>query len=93
MPFAARLLDATNHPGTISGPGVTTVLIEGSPAAVVGDSHTCAMPSPSGPHPPSTILKGSLSVFIGGRAAARVGDAAGCGAQIVKGALRVSIGG
>lgn len=93
MPFAARVLDPTNHPGTISGPGVPTVLINGSPASAAGDSHTCAMPTPSGPHPPSVILKGSTTVFIGGRPAARVGDAAGCGAQIVKGSLNVVIGG
>ena len=74
MPFAARLLDATNHPGVITGPGVPTVLIENKPAAVVGDMHTCAFPPLAGPHPPNPILNGSATVKIGGRFAARLND-------------------
>jgi uncharacterized Zn-binding protein involved in type VI secretion len=93
MPFAARVGDPTAHPGAITGPGVATVLIEGMPAAVMGDQHACAMPPLAGPHPPSPIVKGSLTVLIGGRSAARVGDMSGCGAPIVLGALTVEIGG
>ena len=93
MPPAARVGDPTGHPGTITGPGIITVLIGGMPAATVGVLHACSMPSPSGPHPPSPIAKGSKSVFIGGKPAARVGDTAGCGAPIVKGAPTVLIGG
>lgn len=93
MPFAARVLDPTGHPGVISGPGTPNVLIGGQPAACVGDTHTCSMPPTAGPHPPSTIVKGSLTVFIGGRQAARMGDLAGCGAPIVFGFPTVDIGG
>ena len=93
MPQAARVGDPTGHPGTITGPGVPTVLIGGLPAAVQGDTHTCAIPSPPGPHPPTPIAKGSATVLIGGRPAARVGDMAGCGAPIVAGAPNVLIGG
>lgn len=93
MPPAARVTDPTGHPGTITGPGVSTVLIGGLPAAVVGDTHTCAIPSPAGPHPPTPIAKGSATVLIGGRPAARVGDMAGCGAPIVMGLATVQIGG
>ncbi|MFY9608522.1 MAG: PAAR domain-containing protein [Blastocatellia bacterium] len=93
MPPAARVTDPTGHPGFISGPGVPNVLIGGLPAAVVGDLHTCAMPPPAGPHPPSPITKGSATVLIGGRPAARVGDLAGCGAPIVLGMFLVEIGG
>jgi uncharacterized Zn-binding protein involved in type VI secretion len=93
MPPAARVGDPTGHPGAVSGPGVPTVLIGGKPAAVFGDTHTCAMPTPAGPHPPSTIIKGSTTVLIGGKPAARVGDTSGCGAPIVMGALTVIIGG
>lgn len=89
---AARVGDPTAHPGVISGPGVPTVLIGGQPAAVVGDMHTCAIPSPAGPHPPTPFPKGSLTVLIGGRPALRVGDIAGCGAPIVSGAPTVLIG-
>jgi uncharacterized Zn-binding protein involved in type VI secretion len=93
MPFAARVLDPTGHPGVITGPGVPNVLIGGMPAAVVGDLHTCSMPPTAGPHPPSPIAKGSFTVLIGGRPAARMGDLAGCGAPIVFGFPTVDIGG
>ncbi len=93
MPFAARVLDPTGHPGVVSGPGVPTVLIGGQPAAVMGDMHTCSFPPPAGPHPPSPFPKGSVTVRIGGRGALRVGDLCGCGAPIVAGCPTVRIGG
>ena len=89
---AARVGDPSSHPGLIAGPGVATVIIEGRPAAVVGDVHTCAMPPLAGPHPPGPILTGSATVFLGGRPAARQLDAAACGAVIVMGAPTVLIG-
>jgi uncharacterized Zn-binding protein involved in type VI secretion len=92
MPAAARVGDPTGHPGMVSGPGVVTVLIGGQPAAVLGDSHTCAFPSIV-PHPPTAIISGSTTVLIGGRPAARVGDVAACGAPIVSGAWAVEVGG
>ncbi len=93
MPSAARVLDATGHPGIVAGPGVATVLIGGLPAAVAGDKHVCTMPPTAGPHPTSTIVKGSLTVLIGGKPAARSGDLSGCGAPIVLGLPTVQIGG
>ncbi len=92
MPPAARLTDPTGHPGVITGPGVSTVLIGGLPAAVLGDTHTCSFPPPT-PHPPTPIVRGSMTVLIGGRPAVRVGDVAGCGAPILAGEFRVMIGG
>lgn len=92
MPAAARVGDPTGHPGMVSGPGVATVLIGGQPAAVLGDSHTCAFPPPPS-HPPTAIISGSATVLIGGRPAARVGDVAACGAPIVSGAWTVEVGG
>lgn len=92
MPPAARIQDPTGHPGTIAGPGATTVLIGGKPAATQGTLHNCALPPNAGPHPPTPITKGSGSVLIKGQAAARVGDTAGCGAQIVSGDTTVLIG-
>jgi uncharacterized Zn-binding protein involved in type VI secretion len=62
MPGAARLLDPTNHPGAITGPGVPTVLINGRPAVCQGDQHASSMPPTAGPHPPNPIAKGSLTV-------------------------------
>jgi uncharacterized Zn-binding protein involved in type VI secretion len=93
MAPAARLGDPTGHPGTITGPGVTTVLIGGQPAAVQGDMHACSMPPTAGPHPPSPFPMGSATVLISGRGALRVGDTSGCGAPIVSGAFTVEIGG
>lgn len=93
MPPAARVTDATAHPGMITGPGVPTVLIGGLPAAVLGDMHACAIASPPGPHPPTPIAKGSATVLIGGRPAARLGDLTACGAPIVMGHPTVLIGG
>lgn len=93
MPPAARVTAATGHPGTLTGPGVATVLIGGLPAAVVGDMHACAMPPTAGPHPPSPVVKGSATVLIAGRPAARTGDLVGCGAPILLGLPTVLIGG
>lgn len=90
---AARVGDPTNHPGAIAGPGFPKVRIEGKPAARVNDLHACAFPPPAGPHPSNPIATGSAKVRIGGQFAARVGDICGCGAQIVAGAVKVSIGG
>jgi uncharacterized Zn-binding protein involved in type VI secretion len=92
MPPAARVLDTTSHPGTIAGPGAPTVLINGQPAARVGDVHACALPPLAGPHPPTPISTGSASVLISGQPAARAGDTTGCGAVIVTGSPNVLVG-
>lgn len=92
MPPAARVGDESAHPGVITGPGVLSVLIEGKPAARLGDIHVCSFPPPA-VHPSTPIVMGSSSVQIGGQPAARVGDEAGCGATIVEGAVGVMIGG
>lgn len=99
MPSAARLSDMHTCPlvppgrppvphggGPVIGPGVTTVLIGGLPAAVVGDNAACA-------GPPDTIVQGSTTVLIGGRPAARVGDATAHGGSIVGGCPTVILGG
>jgi uncharacterized Zn-binding protein involved in type VI secretion len=93
MAPAARIGDPTGHPGTITGPGVATVLLGGQPAAVQGDMHACSMPPTAGPHPPSPFVNGSVTVLIGGRGALRIGDMAGCGAPILSGLPTVEIGG
>ena len=94
MPPAARLGDPTNHPGVIGGPGVSSVLIGGMPASVLGDAHSCAfgVGTPAA-HPPTVMAVGSSSVLIGGLPAVRVGDASACGAAVVSGAPTVEIGG
>lgn len=90
---AARVTDPTAHPGIIAGPGVPIVCIGGLPAAVVGDTHACFIPSPPGPHPPTPFTVGSTTVNIGGRPALRMGDISSCGSPIIFGAFNVVIGG
>ncbi|WP_367391965.1 PAAR domain-containing protein [Lewinella sp. LCG006] len=99
MPPAARLTDMHVCPmvtpgmppiphvgGPIVGPGIPTVLINGMPAAVLGDMCTCV-------GPPDSIVKGSATVMIGGKPAARMGDSTAHGGSIVVGIPTVMIGG
>lgn len=97
MPAAARLSDMHTCPlvnpgpvphvgGPITGPGVSTVLIGGMVAAVVGDMLVCT-------GPPDTIVMGSGTVLIGGMPAARQGDMTAHGGVIVAGIPTVLIGG
>ena len=92
---AARLGDLTAHGGTVTS-GNPTVLINGRPAATLGDMHVCPMCSP-GPHVGGPVMVGAPTVLIGGRPAARVGDACTCQAPspdvIVQGSPNVLIGG
>lgn len=96
MPAAARIADMHACPlwngpvphvgGPISGPCVQNVLIGGMPAAVVGDLCVCV-------GPPDSIVKGSATVYIGGRPAVRMGDMTAHGGVIVMGLPTVQIGG
>lgn len=96
MPQAARVGDMHTCPmvnGTVphvGGPvmpaGCPTVLIEGMPAARVGDMAVCT-------GPPDTIIAGSGTVMIGGMPAARMGDSTAHGGIIILGAATVIIGG
>ena len=72
--------------GPVLPPGSPTVLIEGLPAARVGDMATCS-------GPPDTIIMGSGTVLIGGMPAARVGDLTAHGGSIIMGSATVIIGG
>lgn len=92
MPAAALVGDTTNHGGTITGPGEATVLIEGKPAAVAFDMHTCVLPPNTHPLTASPFPVGSTTVLIGGKPAIRVGDTCLCGAASVLGAPTVLIG-
>jgi uncharacterized Zn-binding protein involved in type VI secretion len=95
MPFAARVTDMHVCPmstgpvphvgGPISGPGCSTVLIAGMPAACVGDMAICT-------GPPDSIVAGSATVLIGGKPAARMGDSMAHGGIIILGCFTVLIG-
>lgn len=99
MPPAARLTDFHACPmvtpglppiphvgGPVTGPGVPNVLVGKMPAAVVGDVCTCV-------GPPDSIVKGSATVTIGGRPAARMGDTTAHGGNIALGCFTVMVGG
>lgn len=92
MPSAARVTDMTNHGGTITGPGVATVLIGGKPAAVAGDIHICSLPPNAHQPTVSPFPAGSTTVMINGRPALRTTDACICGAMAIVGDPTVLIG-
>jgi uncharacterized Zn-binding protein involved in type VI secretion len=61
-------------PLALVGPGVSTVMIGGKPAAVAGDQSTPCMLTGCIPAGPGVIANGSTKVMIGSIPAARVGD-------------------
>lgn len=72
--------------GLIIGAGCATVLIEGQPAATVGDVCSCIGAQ-------DKIIGGSSRVFIGGKPAARMGDPCAHGGKVAGGCGSVLIGG
>lgn len=92
MPAAARVTDISTHGGTIIGPGDSTVLIGGLPAAVAGDNHACVLPPNVHQPTVSPFPMGSTTVLIGGKPALRVGDVCICGATAAIGSPTVMIG-
>ena len=72
--------------GPILPPCCPTVIIEGMPAARIGDMALCV-------GPPDVIVMGSTSVIIGGQPAARLMDQTAHGGVIVQSAMTVMIGG
>lgn len=78
MPQAARVGDATSHPGVLMPVGHPTVTIDGLSSCTLGDTHTCTI------HPKcNPIFTGSPTVFIGGLQAARMTDFCECMSTIV----------
>jgi uncharacterized Zn-binding protein involved in type VI secretion len=95
MPAAARLSDNDTSDGTLTSSLASTVFINGRPAAVVGtvDSPHSPWGPPHPPHDAATIVQGSSTVNIEGKAAARVGDPLSCGHAVGQGSPDVTIGG
>lgn len=96
--LAARISDMHTcpmvSPGTppiphVGGPiialGVSTILIEGMPAATVGSLVLCVGPQ-------DCIVKGSSKVFINNKPAARLGDPCAHGGIITTGSTHVILG-
>ncbi len=79
---------STGRTPHIGGPVLASssnVFIGGIPAALQGDKLVCC-------GPPDTITGGSASVFINGKAVARMGDETAHGGKIVAGNPTVLIG-
>ena len=99
MPPAARLTDFHQCPmvtpglppiphvgGPVIGPVSPTVLIGKLPAATLGSMLVCV-------GPPDAVVKGSATVMINGKPAARMGDNTAHGGTIMIGCVNVIIGG
>lgn len=80
---AARLGDPTTHGSTLLGAACMTVLIGGKPAWRITDQHNCTIPNApppvadGAPHGPGITNPGpgaTLTVIIGGKPAACLGD-------------------
>ncbi len=91
MPPAARVgVDTAGGP-ILPGPNVT-VFVGGSFWAVMGHTVTPHGPPPHGP-PPPVMVKGSMTVFVSGIPACRLGDVASCGCPAAPGFPTVMAGG
>ncbi len=82
----ARLGDVSSHGGVIVSAARRT-LVDGRPAARMGDLHACPVPF----HGVTRIVSGASKTLIEGRPAARVGDVTGCGAMIVSGSRKALV--
>lgn len=71
--------------GPVAGPGAPNVLINGKPAALVGDICVCS-------GPPDTIVQGEPTVLINGVPVATMGSMTAHGGSIVSGEPNVIIG-
>jgi len=94
---ASRVGDSTSHGTPLApGPGCPTVLIAGQPAwRATSDVHVCPLFDGLKPHVGGVVSVGSITVRIGGLAAARQGDLvveAGAPNAIAIGAPTVMIG-
>ncbi|CAB4129727.1 COG4104 Uncharacterized conserved protein [uncultured Caudovirales phage] len=91
---AARQSDPDTSDGSIVGGCISSVLINGLPAAVVGSVSSPHSPwgSPHPPHDAATVVSGSSTVIVGGLALARAGDPLSCGHAIASGSANVIAG-
>ena len=82
MPKAERKGDANTAGGVITGPCAPSVLINGRPASVPGDSvtpHPCCGRPGCGAHCGARTTGGSPTVFAEGKPVIRKGDSDTCG--------------
>lgn len=71
--------DMSDHGGTITVPGQTTVLAGGVPVAVMGAIHSCPIPG----HGDTPIVPITVKSMAGGMLIVTENAVAGCGAKII----------
>lgn len=75
----ATRVGADSAGATITGPGVSSVKVNGSSISVIGDNVTPHSPIDT-PHMASPVMvSASATVFAGGKPVVRAGDSASCG--------------
>lgn len=78
--------------GSITGPGASTVFVNGKPVSLNGDKVQPHSPSKS-PHSGSPSVIASIgNVFVEGKPVVRNGDSATCGHSVSNGSSNVSAG-
>ena len=82
-----RLGDTTSHGGVVVSAAPTTI-VEGKPAARVGDMTTCPIPG----HGANPIVSGDSTCIVEGSPVARQGDMTACGAILIAGQVTSSAG-
>jgi len=93
----ARVGDQTSGhgpypPNVLAGPGASTVMLEGKPAALVGDGTVSPCIAPNSPVLTGTIIQGSPTATAMGKPIARIGDMLSCGCMITGGGGTVGAG-
>ena len=93
----ARVGDQTSGhgpypPNVLGGPGSSDVLIEGVPAALVGDGTVTPCIAPNSKDLDGVIMEGSPTASANGKAIARIGDPLSCGCIILGGGNTVGAG-
>ena len=95
MPQVVRVGDANGAGGKISGPGASSVLVDGQPVSVLGDQVTphppCGRPGGQ-PHCSATVIEGSGTVTAEGSPIVFVGASDSCGHSRVGGSSTVEVG-
>jgi uncharacterized Zn-binding protein involved in type VI secretion len=89
LPGKARVGLDNAGGGVILGPGAPTVLVNGVPAACVGDA---IAPHGIGLHANAVIVQGSATVIAEGRNVSYTGALCSCGHTITPGSLDVFVG-
>lgn len=82
MPAVVRKGDANSAGGVVTGPSAPSVLVNGRPVSVIGDSvspHPCCGKPGCGAHCSAKTSKGASTVFAEGKPIILVGNNDTCG--------------